>query len=119
MRIYFALAVLIAFLAIGGYAYKKRGDAIAAEAETARVTSQLAIAVAANEENKKAVAELQAQRAKDDTAAAELQDSLDAANNSALLLAQKIAALRNGDPDVDTFLDTPIPPAYLGVYRNP
>lgn len=120
LYIYLIAAGLLALVFTGMTAviYKYRGDAIEAEALAASRKVQLDIALQVNADNEKALSALEAKAERNDALAAELQDELNASNASTLALAQRIAALRSGNSDVQSFFDQLIPDAVLGLYND-
>lgn len=112
-------AAALIFMTLLTATLKYRGDAIGARAEAARVAAALQLAVDANKEQQKAYEALRRQAEADAALVAELQDELTTANASTLALAQKVADLKSGNPDVKTFLDMPVPTDLRGLYSHP
>ncbi len=107
--------VAIACLALAGtagwYAWDADGGRARADAavvEQGRIQAKLDTALAVNAENIKTIEKIKERAAAADKLAMELQDQLDASNETALAFAEKIAALRK-NPDVQNFLDLDLP----------
>lgn len=109
-------AVVIAFMGLGlvAYHYKLAAKDAVAAMEAAR--RDLATAVAVNEQNQATIIKLEADKIRSDKLAKELADEVDAANQSTLDLAMKLAELRAQDADVQKYLGTPVPAALRGLY---
>jgi hypothetical protein len=118
-------AAVIAYLAIGGYGLYQRSEAaqerverVAAQAEAARISTLLDEAVRVNKRNAAVLAEMERQSMRDAALAASLQNQLQVSTDSQLALAQRLAAIKAGNPDVQKMLDSRIPDDVLRLYRN-
>ncbi len=110
------LCIVIAFLLLGLWGYSNK-----VEAQNAVVARDAAIrdrdtAVTANKNNEAARLKAEADRAAADKLVSDLQDQIDAANQSTLDLANKITDLRTHNATVNDFLNLAIPDDILRVY---
>ena len=119
-RVYvYALALLLLTTVFGGLtatAYKYKNDATAAKSDAARARADLETAKAVLENNRKAMADLQARADRDAALAAELQEAYDTAAGTMLALAQNLALLKSGNPDVESYLRQPVPDDLRRMY---
>lgn len=118
MRLYLALGVFIAFLAVGLLAYKYRGDAIGARAEAARIAGHLQTAVDVNRVQEATIGRMRAQAEADARGAAELAEQLAALNAAMQANNAALADLRKSDATVRDYLDTPVPDDLRRMYAR-
>ncbi|TJW86296.1 MAG: hypothetical protein E5V92_14400 [Mesorhizobium sp.] len=111
-----AVLVLLAFLALFGAAAWYRGNAIAAEAETARVQANLDKAVDANKVSADTIDRMQKQDALNDKISAELMQKLAAANTALTEKTTARADLKGKDETARSYLDTPVPDSVRKLY---
>lgn len=106
----------LAFLGLFATAAVYRGNAIAAEAETARVQANLDKAVDANAVSTDTIARMQKQDAANDKIAADLAVKLAAANTALIEKTTARAALKGKDENARNYLDTPVPDSVRRLY---
>jgi hypothetical protein len=108
--------ILIAFMGLGlvAYHYKVAArDALVARDAAVRDRD---LAVAVNKNNEAARLKAEADAARSDKLASELQDQIDTANQSTLDMATRLSDLRAHNATVNDFLSTPIPADLLSLY---
>lgn len=115
-------AAFIATAAWGGWqawdAAEERAGRIAAEGKAAQLQADLNTAVAGNRQLSATIDDMEKQATVNDRLVADLQKQLNSSHESTLAMAQRIAALRKDNPDVQDFLNLPLPDALLGVYNG-
>lgn len=107
---YIRIAILVAFMAVGGMALWFRAEAATAAAEAQQARLNLAVAEDANEAMKAANDRLRATEAANDKIISEQADQIDAANDKLAEQSAELDALKETDPDVKSYLDRPVPP---------
>lgn len=110
--------VLLAFLGLFATAAVYRGNAIAAEAETARLQANLDKAVDANTVSTATIERMQKQDAANDKIAADLALKLAAANAALIETTTARADLKGKDENVRSYLDAPVPDSLRRLYDN-
>jgi hypothetical protein len=114
--LYAGIGALIVMMGLGlwGYHYKVEArDAIAAKIVAEQ---NFAKALEVNTDNEKTMTAQAAAQAKADRLTGELAAEVDAANQSTLDMATKLAELRAKDVEVDAFLKLAVPPALRGLH---
>ena len=110
---------VVACMGIGLVAYHYKGAAKDAAVERDAAMRDRDLAVTTNKNNEAARLKAEADAAKADKLASELQDQIDTANQSTLDMANKLSDLRAHNATVNDFLGTPIPDGILGLYHEP
>lgn len=108
--------VALAFLGLFATAAVYRGNAIKAEAETARVQASLDLAVDANKVSADTIERMQKQDAANDKIAADLGLKLAAANDALIEKTTARADLKGKDENARTYLNTPVPDSVRKLY---
>ncbi len=116
IKIIAAGLVLLAFLGLFATAAVYRGNAIAAEAETARVQANLDKAVDANTVSTATIDRMQKQDAANDKISADLALKLAAANTALIDKTTARADLKGKDENARAYLDTPVPDSVRRLY---
>lgn len=109
LRLYLALGLLAAFLALGGVAIWYRGQAISAEAETRKAKADLATAIAANAAQQETIGRLRASAEANDRIVAAMTDQLAAINAAVADTNQQIGDLKDANKDVRAYLAGRVP----------
>ncbi|MER9706013.1 hypothetical protein NKJ10_17455 [Mesorhizobium sp. M0204] len=114
------IAGMLALVIFGlfGAAVVYRGNAIKAEAETARVQASLETALDANKVSSDTIDRMQKQDAANDKIAADLALKLAAANTALIDATTARADLKGKDENVRSYLDTPVPDALRRLYDH-
>ncbi|MES0108414.1 hypothetical protein [Mesorhizobium sp. M0013] len=110
--------VALAFLGLFAAAAVYRGNAIKAEAETARVQASLDLAVDANKVSADTIDRMQKQDAANDKIAADLALKLAAANTALIETTTARADLKGKDENVRSYLDAPVPDSLRRLYDH-
>lgn len=118
LRLIILGVVAFAFMGLGLVAYHYKVEARDAVVKRDAAIRDRDTAVAVNKHNDEVMAVMAADKAKTDKLAADLAEEIDAANNSTLALAKKLADLRTKDAEVDNFLKLPVPAAVRGMYDD-
>ncbi|MER9003349.1 hypothetical protein NKI15_06930 [Mesorhizobium sp. M0862] len=108
--------VLLAFASLFGAAAWYRGNAIAAEAETARVQANLDKAVDANTVSAATIDRMQKQDAANDAITAAVMQKLTAANAELNAQGTARADLKGKDETARSYLNTPVPDSVRRLY---
>ncbi|QKC90016.1 hypothetical protein EB230_17575 [Mesorhizobium sp. NZP2234] len=116
VKLIVAAVLAVAFLGLFGAAAVYRGNAIAAEAETARVQGNLDRAVDANAVSTDTIARMQKQDAANDKIAADLALKLAAANSALIDKTTARADLKGKDENARAYLNTPVPDSVRRLY---
>jgi len=119
MNLYIIGGVVIAFLLMGLGIYHYRDQALTAGIERDAAIRDKNAAVDANTKNEAARLKAEADRVKAEKIAADLQDQIDAANQSTLNLANELTELRAHNAAVNDYLNTLIPDDVRRVYDKP
>lgn len=110
LRIYFALGIAIAFLALGGVALWYRGQAISAVADAAQARADLNAVVATNHAQAETIGRLRATSAANDRIVATMAEYLAAINAAVTDTNKQIGDLKDANEDVRAFLAGRVPP---------
>lgn len=116
--IYLRIAALAVFLAVVALALWYRGNAIAAEAEAARVQASLDLALDANKVSVDTIDRMQKQDAANDKIAADLALKLAATNTALIETTTARADLKGKDENVRSYLDAPVPDSLRRLYDH-
>lgn len=108
--------VALAFLGLFSAAAVYRGNAIKAEAETARVQAALDLALDANKVSADTIDRMQKQDAANDKIAADLAVKLAAVNTALIETTTARADLKGKDENARSYLDTPVPDSVRRLY---
>lgn len=112
---YLRLALVAAFLGVCALAFWYRGNAINAEAAAEMTRRDLSTAIVANEAYKDQVADLEAQRKRNDEITLGLAEKLAEIRTGYVQAVKDVADLRGDDDAVAGYLDVDVPPALTRV----
>ncbi|RUV00079.1 hypothetical protein EOB36_18215 [Mesorhizobium sp. M6A.T.Cr.TU.017.01.1.1] len=118
IKLIIAGLVALAFLGLFSAAAVYRGNAIKAEAETARLQGNLDKAVDANKVSVDTIDRMQKQDAANDKIAADLALKLAAANTALIETTTARADLKGKDENVRSYLDAPVPDSLRRLYDH-
>lgn len=118
MLAYLRIAGLVVVLALVAAVLWYRGEAAAARADLDAAQAALSVAEEANKAQTKAIAVLQEQARLADELTAELTEQLQHLAFDNASKAAELAALKEKNPDVRTYLDTPVPDALRRLYDH-
>ena len=118
-RLYILGGVVIAFLALGGYAFWQRGDAIAAKAEREQAVAQLAVAVEANAVQKQTISRLTEQNARTDRILADISAKLAGISNATAETQASVTELERTNESVRAYLAGVVPADLQRVLNRP
>lgn len=120
LRLAIAGVVALAFLAVGSMALWYRGNAIDAEAERDKAVRDLGVAVGANKVQEETIGRLRAEADFKDRLVAKLAGDVAAINDNLAKQTRELSELKDADPAVHDYLDTPVPDALRRMYdRRP
>jgi LysB family phage lysis regulatory protein len=109
IRLYLALAVLIAFLCVGGVALWYRSEASDARAEARQAKANLATAEAANAAQQETIGRLRASAEANDRIVAKMADDLAGINAAVTDTNQQIGDLKDANEAVRDYLARAVP----------
>jgi LysB family phage lysis regulatory protein len=118
MKLYLALGILIAFLAVGGVALWYRGEAISAEADALKAKADRAAAVEANKQAVATIDALNEQARIDSKLTASLVEQMRQINDSLTAQGQQLTELEKQNADVRAYLDTLVPADLRKLYHH-
>ncbi|WP_210168923.1 hypothetical protein [Mesorhizobium sp. Root552] len=118
LRAYIALAVLLAFMGLGGVALYYRAEAADAAKEAQQAISDRDKAVEANVALQGTVNRLRAAYDRNDKLTAELEQKLADAKTAVLERKDALTALKETDATVHDYLRTPVPLSLRRLYAD-
>lgn len=116
LRLAVAGVVLLAFLGLAVTAAIYRGNAISAQAERDKAVADRNAAVAANKVQEETIGRMRAQEAENDRLLAQLAGSVAAINDNLAKTTRELSELKDADPAVHNYLDTPVPGPLQRMY---
>lgn len=120
LRLAVAGVILLAFLAVGSTALWYRGNAIEAQAERDKAVRDLGVVVGANKVQEETIGRMRAEADFKDRLVAKLAGDVAAINDNLAKTTRDLAELKDADPAVHDYLDTPVPDALRRMYdRRP
>jgi LysB family phage lysis regulatory protein len=117
-RLYLALGLVVAFLALAGVALWFRGEAHDARAARDKAKADLSTAVTVNHAQEATIGRLRAQAEANDRAVATLAASVAGINQSLSDQSAARAGLKGKDANVRSYLDTPVPAPLAELYNG-
>ena len=118
LRAYIALAVLLAFMGLGGVALYYRAEAADAAKEAQQAIADKDKAVLANVALQGTVIRLRAEAARNDKLTAELEQKLAEAKVAVLERKDALTALKESDATVHDYLRTPVPASLRRLFAD-
>lgn len=115
-QITIAGVVLVVVLGLGLTAAIYRGNAIDAEAERDKALADLGVAVDANKVQEETIGRMRAQEAENDRLLAQLAGSVAAINDNLAKTTRELSELKDADPAVHDYLDSPVPGPLQRMY---
>lgn len=118
IRAYMALAVLLAFMTLGGAALYYRAEAADAAKEAQQAISDRDTAIAANKAQEATIGRLRVEAARNDKLTAELEQKLAEAKVAVLKRKDDLTALKETDATTFDYLKSPVPLSLRRLYDN-
>lgn len=118
IRAYIALAVLLAFMGLGGVALYYRAEAADAAKEAQQAISDRDTAIAANKAQEATIGRLRVEAARNDKLTAELEQKLAEAKVAVLKRKDDLTALKETDATTFDYLKSPVPLSLRRLYDN-
>ena len=118
IRAYIALAVLLAFMGLGGVALYYRAEAADAAKEAQQAISDRDTAIAANKAQEATIGRLRVEAARNDKLTAELEQKLAEAKVAVLKRKDDLTALKETDATIFDYLKSPVPLSLRRLYDN-
>ena len=116
VRLAVAGVVLLALLGLAVTAAIYRGNAISARSERDKALADLGAAVDANRVQQETIGRMRAQEAENDRLLAQLAGSVASINYNLAKTTRELTELKDADPVVHDYLDTPVPGPLQRMY---
>jgi LysB family phage lysis regulatory protein len=110
IRAYVALAVLLAFISLGGVALYYRAEAADAAKEAQQAISDRDTAIAANKAQEATIGRLRASAEANDKIMAQMAEQIAAINDATAQTSEDIGKLKDANKDVRAWLNGLVPP---------
>lgn len=110
IRAYIALAVLLAFMGLGGVALYYRAEAADAAKEAQQAISDRDTAIAANKAQEATIGRLRASAEANDKIMAQMAEQIAAINTAVSETSDEIGKLKDANEDVRDWLSGRVPP---------
>lgn len=116
LRAYLVLAVLLAFMGLGGVALYYRAEAADAAKEAQQAISDRDTAIAANKAQEATIGRLRVEADRNDKLTAELEQKLAEARAAVLKRKDDLTALKETDATTFDYLKSPVPLSLRRLY---
>ncbi len=110
LRAYIALAVMLAFMTLGGVALYYRAEAADAAKEAQQAISDRDTAIAANKAQEATIGRLRASAEANDKIMAQMAEQIAAINDATAQTSEDIGKLKDANKDVRAWLNGLVPP---------